>query len=224
MIKKLLTAVVIFTAICTQAQTTLNTLNNFTDFTVTGIGAQPITQATNPFGFTSNGWSTYTFSVNKTYTSTVVFDSIVAKYDLFAYYQFPAALSVNSSSLNSGTSAKKLKVTNTNSIPLLFNVVFADSSTELRFTNLSVIGYIGTVGLVDLNNSNTNNVRVYPNPSNNEIFFDEPADISLADLTGKVLYSENNISHLNLSMYECGVYFLTLTINDQKQTHKIVKQ
>ena len=222
--KKILTAIIIFTTTISQGQTTLNTLNNFTDFNVNGIGSQLITQGTNPFGFTSNGWSTYTFSVSKTYTSTIVFDSIVAKYDLFAYYQFPAALSVNSSSLSLGTSAKKLKVTNANSIPLLFNVVFADSSTELRFTNLSVIGYIGSVGLVYLNNSKTNNIRIYPNPTSNEIFFDSPTDLSLTDMAGKLIIQENGASQINLSMYEQGVYFLTLTINHQKQTHKIVKQ
>ena len=221
--KKQLIIAVLFVRIFTNAQVTLNSVSNFSDFNIVGLGNQPITHYTVPYSFVSNGWATYTFNINKTYTSTVVFDSIVAKYDVLAYYQFPAALSVNSASMASGLTTKRVKVTSASSIAFNFNISFSDSSTQINFANLSVIAYAANpVGITNLENAKKS-INVYPNPTNNVLNFDELYNVTLKDINGKVLLYQNNQNTLDLSDFQSGVYFLSLENSSQNQTLKVVK-
>lgn len=77
-----------------------------------------------------------------------------------------------------------------------------------------------------------NNVKVYPNPTKGMVTlqFDKPVKTGLyrlSDLSGKLLSDgtiTNPIVTLDLSRYENGVYLLTLTLDGQTDTWKIIKQ
>jgi len=77
-----------------------------------------------------------------------------------------------------------------------------------------------------------NNVKIYPNPTKGMLTlqFDKPVktgSYSLSDLSGKLLSDgtiTNPIVTLDLSRYENGVYLLTLTLDGQTDTWKIIKQ
>lgn len=77
-----------------------------------------------------------------------------------------------------------------------------------------------------------NNVKVYPNPTKGMVTlqFDKPVKTGLyrlSDLSGKLLSDgtiTNPIVTLDLSRYENGVYLLTLTLDGETDTWKIIKQ
>ncbi|MCF6307666.1 MAG: HYR domain-containing protein [Flavobacteriaceae bacterium] len=74
----------------------------------------------------------------------------------------------------------------------------------------------------------TNGLSIYPNPSNNEITieskFEALTTISIVDISGKQIYSENAITSesftLDISSLSNGIYFIIL---NNKVTKKIVK-
>ena len=77
-----------------------------------------------------------------------------------------------------------------------------------------------------------NNVKIYPNPTKGMVTLqlDKPVKTGLyrlSDLSGK-LQSDgtitNSIYTLDLSRYENGVYLLTLILDGQTDTWKIIKQ
>lgn len=77
-----------------------------------------------------------------------------------------------------------------------------------------------------------NNVKVYPNPTKGMVTlqFDKPVKTGLyrlSDLSGKLLLDgaiTTSIFTLDLSRYENGVYLLTLTLDGETDTWKIIKQ
>jgi hypothetical protein len=83
---------------------------------------------------------------------------------------------------------------------------------------------------------NLNGFQVYPNPSESRINIKLDAlslasgncNIALTDLSGKMLFSKNNIkepvSVISLDGYTDGTYFVMITIGSKKSTVKIVKQ
>lgn len=76
------------------------------------------------------------------------------------------------------------------------------------------------------------NVKIYPNPTKGMVTlqFDNPVNTGfyrLSDLSGKLLSDgtiTNSIFTLDLSRYENGVYLLTLSLEGQTNTWKIIKQ
>ncbi len=82
--------------------------------------------------------------------------------------------------------------------------------------------YINITSLSE--NMFTNNVKVYPNPTNDQLFvsFDsfDSANIKLTDYTGKVVLKKQNyfINHeryIDLSFLPSGLYLLSLNFNDK---------
>ena len=77
-----------------------------------------------------------------------------------------------------------------------------------------------------------NNVKIYPNPTKGMVTLqlDKPVKTGLyrlSDLSGKLLSDgtiTNSIYTLDLSRYENGVYLLTLILDGQTDTRKIIKQ
>ena len=77
-----------------------------------------------------------------------------------------------------------------------------------------------------------NNVKIYPNPTKGMVTLqlDKPVKTGLyrlSDLSGKLLSDgtiTNSIYTLDLSRYENGVYLLTLILDGQTDTWKIIKQ
>ncbi|OSZ82120.1 hypothetical protein CAP35_02290 [Chitinophagaceae bacterium IBVUCB1] len=81
-----------------------------------------------------------------------------------------------------------------------------------------------------------NTLKVYPNPASNElhIAFDKQANntmITIADITGKIVYS-NNVGSLtggseqivNMGNNPAGIYILRIASNGEEAVYKIVKQ
>ena len=77
-----------------------------------------------------------------------------------------------------------------------------------------------------------NNVKIYPTPTTGMVTLqlDKPVKTGLyrlSDLSGKLLSDgtiTNSIYTLDLSRYENGVYLLTLILDGQTDTWKIIKQ
>ena len=77
-----------------------------------------------------------------------------------------------------------------------------------------------------------NNVKVYPNPTKGMVTLQLGKPVKaglyrLSDLSGKLLLDgtiTTSIFTLDLSRYENGVYLLTLTLDGQTDTWKIIKQ
>ena len=77
-----------------------------------------------------------------------------------------------------------------------------------------------------------NNVKIYPNPTKGMVTLQLGKPVKaglyrLSDLSGKLLSDgtiTNPIVTLDLSRYENGVYLLTLTLDGQTDTWKIIKQ
>lgn len=81
------------------------------------------------------------------------------------------------------------------------------------------------------------NLSVYPNPTNGDMVYinfdsqtDTKANISVFDVTGRVLYSsdikrasENEKYTLNLNGFASGLYFVNLRIDGQSITQKVIK-
>jgi hypothetical protein len=74
-------------------------------------------------------------------------------------------------------------------------------------------------------------IALYPNPTNSEIYYDtkSTADFEyiIFDAIGKILQKGNFSSHnakINLSAYARGIYYITITSSDIRQTDRIIVQ
>jgi len=77
------------------------------------------------------------------------------------------------------------------------------------------------VGITDNNESNA--PMFYPNPTTGNLFITEKADITLTDLSGKLLLEQKNTNQLDISGLPAGIYFLNVGENNQ-QTFKVIKE
>jgi len=93
-----------------------------------------------------------------------------------------------------------------------------------------------TVEILELNsiqNTNNENIKIYPNPTTNFIEIDlsflknETSEINIFDISGKQIYSNNlknnTINKINLSNFEKGIYFVKITNQNKKYYNKIIK-
>ncbi len=76
-------------------------------------------------------------------------------------------------------------------------------------------------GISDINESNP--PMFYPNPTTGTIYLSDPANISLSDLSGKLLLQEKNTNQLDLSALPAGMYFLSFGENNN-QLVKVIKE
>ncbi len=75
--------------------------------------------------------------------------------------------------------------------------------------------------LVEVQESETNKlIKVYPNPSNGIVFFSQPSDFSLFNVSGTYISSGKNANQIDLSNLSNGVYFIKTNIGE---TFRIVK-
>lgn len=83
-------------------------------------------------------------------------------------------------------------------------------------------------------NQPENNIKIYPNPTDNYILIDDfsknstkPNAVLITDNNGrKVFYQENYIDKtpIDFKVYQTGIYFITLTIDNETITsRKIIK-
>ena len=114
-----------------------------------------------------------------------------------------------------------------------FKVSDADGDSMTRYVGLYVAS--STLGMDDeqLNFK----VKAFPNPTNNSFElqissnFQASADIAITDISGKVLMqqretlaNQNNRIKVNISNFASGIYFTSITVNNRKETIKIIKQ
>jgi len=72
----------------------------------------------------------------------------------------------------------------------------------------------------------------YPNPAINTITLEVPlpvsnAEVSITDITGKIIHSQtvlSSVSTLDISSFQKGVYFLTITDGARRTTQKFIKE
>lgn len=81
----------------------------------------------------------------------------------------------------------------------------------------SVYSFVNSVGIADLDKLR---FEFYPNPTRDVVFFNYATDVELLDFQGKLIQSETNVSKLDLSGLNNGVYFITVS---NGQVLKIVK-
>ncbi len=84
-------------------------------------------------------------------------------------------------------------------------------------------------GIESLNNSVTNAIHVYPNPSNGLFTIDVPTitTITIVDALGKVVYSQRlkEGEHLiSMQDVKSGIYVLKANSNDQTKIIKLIKE
>ena len=68
-----------------------------------------------------------------------------------------------------------------------------------------------------------NTLMAYPNPTTGSIYLSEPANITLSDLSGKLLLEQKNTNQLDISGFPAGMYFLHFGENNQ-HTFKVIKE
>ncbi|MEO9532206.1 MAG: LamG-like jellyroll fold domain-containing protein [Crocinitomicaceae bacterium] len=93
---------------------------------------------------------------------------------------------------------------------------------DSTFTVLSSVGV----------EENTLTFNLYPNPTNAEVTVEfsqgfDAALLNLTDASGKLVLSTTiagNKTQLNLSEFENGIYFMTVTAGDQQMVKRIIKQ
>lgn len=78
------------------------------------------------------------------------------------------------------------------------------------------------------NNSQVNNIHIYPNPTSDKIIVDLPLElngalVSISDITGKVLLQTQE-THLQVNQLSPGVYLANITKGNIKFTQKIIIQ
>jgi len=77
------------------------------------------------------------------------------------------------------------------------------------------------VGITDNNESNA--PIFYPNPTTGNIYLSNSANITLTDLSGKLLLEQKNTNQLDISVLPAGMYFLNVGENNQ-HTFKVIKE
>ena len=91
------------------------------------------------------------------------------------------------------------------------------------------LDYISTNTAISVETIAINNLNVYPNPVKNilNITNVENGNISIYNLSGKLIYTENvyqNNAKINFSDFTQGIYVVSVKNDDEVRTYKIVKQ
>ncbi|MEO6425830.1 MAG: T9SS type A sorting domain-containing protein [Bacteroidia bacterium] len=83
--------------------------------------------------------------------------------------------------------------------------------------------FLPGVGLNE--NSLKNSIKVYPNPTTHKLFIDgfSEAKLTISDLVGKVLISENNTNTIDVSSLNPGIYFLHISSGNEQSVMKFIK-
>lgn len=68
-------------------------------------------------------------------------------------------------------------------------------------------------------------LSVYPNPVVSTLYFTQVCDkVVVSDISGKQLFSAQNVESLDVSALSSGVYFVTMQVNDEIRTTQVVKK
>src|SRR5690606_33219544 len=111
------------------------------------------------------------------------------------------------------------------------------STSEFTFTDETTFDYRCAIhntmtGVIEVqataavDSPNQKSLVVYPNPVQHTLFVSEPANLILTNLSGQLVAKEQNVTSLDISAQQAGIYFLTIsdTSDTMLQQTKIVKQ
>lgn len=91
----------------------------------------------------------------------------------------------------------------------------------------NAIGYVPCMVTVNIKETESSGIFIYPNPSGNIIHIElenkTPFSLQLTDYTGKTLYNSDNEDKIDLSNFASGLYFLNILQNNSTTTVKIIK-
>lgn len=92
--------------------------------------------------------------------------------------------------------------------------------------DLDAVGVINQKQETGLNEAEAFVVNVYPNPAKDmvQVYFDGSAEITLADMMGKVCYQTSIINHqsIDVSVLSNGLYFLHISADGKTRTTKLI--
>ena len=112
-------------------------------------------------------------------------------------------------------------------ITITFGTTVLGASTGISGVNQNIFiaKLDGTTTGIE-NNTMNNEVSVYPNPTTGFLLLSNNYNITLSDLTGKIITKEQNANAIDISNQPAGMYFLLLTDNKGKpvQRSKVTKE
>src|SRR5690606_14836443 len=78
----------------------------------------------------------------------------------------------------------------------------------------TMTGVIEVQATASVDNPNQNKaLAVYPNPVQHTLFVSEPTNLILTNLTGQIVAKEQNVTSLDISTQQTGIYFLIISDN-----------
>ena len=117
-------------------------------------------------------------------------------------------------------------------IPVDFSMPWNLAYTYPEGTDVNVLFYddllVGTgtglyaqeldLSTVNLQEQELNNIMVYPNPTDNIVYFSENASVSVYNITGQLIYSSiNPVKQLLTKKWETGIYVIVFNNNDYRK-------
>ena len=66
----------------------------------------------------------------------------------------------------------------------------------------------------------TNNITVYPNPTTESVYLSNNYNVILTDITGKIILEKQNTNSFDITNQPTGLYFLLLINNEEQVVHR----
>ena len=71
-------------------------------------------------------------------------------------------------------------------------------------------------------------IKIYPNPARTELYLSisqtDKSEVSVSNLIGQVLIKTQNLNAIDISNLPNGIYMITITQGQIKQTQKFIKE
>ena len=127
--------------------------------------------------------------------------------------------------INMGTQLNPLTVTD-NPSPIYPESIYANPCSDTLNERAAFCQPILSISQV---NSQSSNIQLYPNPTENLITIDIDENysvfsVSLFDINGKLILEKENQRTIELSGIKQGFYFIQININDILSSHKLIKK
>jgi hypothetical protein len=108
----------------------------------------------------------------------------------------------------------------------IVDIIGTDDGTPAAHTTYPLIFNIQNCS-VGINESENEIPKIFPNPFYDklQLSFTNKCRITITDLSGKTLFTENNIDDktINTSLWKAGIYFMSITTKENVMTRKIIK-
>lgn len=101
--------------------------------------------------------------------------------------------------------------------------------SDRTFNNTGIIEDVNSVSqncanLLSIDNSDFNNLKVYPNPTSGLLNFNKQIDnIKVYNLLGKIVISSSNTNYINLENLEDGLYLIKILSGTNSESIRIIK-